>query len=124
MEDTRTMLSVLEGLKELGVRLALDDFGTGYSSMSYVQQLPLDTLKIDKSFVDHVEATGRGSVLVEVAVKLAKATRLTTVAEGVESAEQAARLRQLGCDRAQGYHFARPLPLALLLERALSAPFS
>jgi diguanylate cyclase (GGDEF)-like protein len=124
MEDTRTMLSVLEGLKELGVRLALDDFGTGYSSMSYVQQLPLDTLKIDKSFVDHVEATGRGSVLVEVAVKLAKATRLTTVAEGVESAEQAARLRQLGCDRAQGYHFARPLPLAELLERALSAPFS
>jgi diguanylate cyclase (GGDEF)-like protein/PAS domain S-box-containing protein len=118
MEDTCTMLTVLGGLKGLGVRLALDDFGTGYSSMSYVQQLPLDTLKIDKSFVDHVESAGRGSVLVEVAVKLAEATGLTTVAEGVESADQAARLRQLGCHRAQGYHFARPMPLARLLERA------
>jgi EAL domain-containing protein (putative c-di-GMP-specific phosphodiesterase class I) len=124
MEDTELMLAVLQHLKSLGVRLALDDFGTGYSSMSYVQRLPLDTLKIDKSFVDHVEDPGRGSVLVEVAVKLAEATELTTVAEGIESAAQAVRLRDLGCNRGQGYHFARPVPMAELLTRPLGSTAS
>jgi diguanylate cyclase (GGDEF)-like protein len=96
-------------LKRLGVRLAIDDFGTGYSALSYLRQFPFDVLKIDKSFVDEVAGGGQPAALAAAIVALGEAFALRTVAEGVESAEQAAALGVLGCAVAQGYHFSRPL---------------
>jgi diguanylate cyclase (GGDEF)-like protein/PAS domain S-box-containing protein len=100
----------LAALKALGVHLAIDDFGTGYSALSYLRQFPIDVLKIDKSFVDSVAAGGRPAALAAAIVALGDALGLRTVAEGVESAEQAAALERAGCALAQGYHFAPPLP--------------
>ena len=99
----------LTALKALGVRLAIDDFGTGYSALSYLRQFPIDVLKIDKSFVDDVAGGGQPAALAAAIIALGDALALHTVAEGVESAEQAAALRTMGCPLAQGYHFARPL---------------
>ena len=108
--DAPEVMGRLEALKALGVRIAIDDFGTGYSSLSYLQRLPVDILKIDKSFVDGV-AGGEGN-LVPVILDAARTLGLTTVAEGIEQLVQAEELTRLGCDRAQGYYFARPLPPA------------
>ena len=125
-DDTDRVLAVLHELASWGVRLALDDFGTGYASLSYLQRLPLHTLKVDKSFVDDVADRGRGEALVDVSVRLAEALGMETVAEGVETAEQAHTLRFLGCRWAQGYLFARPLPaqelVDLRLERVPAPP--
>ncbi|BEL04132.1 hypothetical protein Q0Z83_023230 [Actinoplanes sichuanensis] len=117
LEITETALisepeAVMETLHEIrirGVQLALDDFGTGYSSLSYVQKLPATILKIDKSFVDPITGPGAGTSLSEVVIKLADATGLVTVAEGVENPEQASALRLLGCHRGQGYTWSRPI---------------
>jgi diguanylate cyclase (GGDEF)-like protein/PAS domain S-box-containing protein len=106
--DSDAVVDRLHELKALGVRIAIDDFGTGYSSLSYLQRLPIDVLKIDKSFVDHVGAAGAD--LVPTIIEVANTLGLNTVAEGVEEAEQAGRLAELGCERAQGFLFARPLP--------------
>ncbi|GIE60059.1 sensor domain-containing protein [Actinoplanes octamycinicus] len=103
-------LETLHAIRSCGVQLALDDFGTGYSSLSYVQKLPATILKIDKSFVDPVSGPGTGTALSEVVIKLAEAIGMRTVAEGVESPEQASALRQLGCHRGQGYTWSRPVP--------------
>jgi diguanylate cyclase (GGDEF)-like protein/PAS domain S-box-containing protein len=100
----------INALQELGVRLALDDFGSGYSSLSLLQELPVEVLKIDRSFVDGIEATGRRTALLRAIIEIARALGLTVVAEGVENARQAAALRRLGCPLAQGFYFARPLP--------------
>jgi diguanylate cyclase (GGDEF)-like protein len=103
------MTSILEEVTRLGVRLALDDFGTGYSSLSLLQDLPVHTLKIDRSFVESV-GTGSGRVpFVRAIVELAEALGLAVVAEGVEDAAQVAALKQLGCRVGQGFYFARPL---------------
>jgi EAL domain-containing protein (putative c-di-GMP-specific phosphodiesterase class I) len=103
------MTSILEEVTGLGVRLALDDFGTGYSSLSLLQDLPVHTLKIDRSFIESV-GTGSGRVpFVRAIVELAEALGLAVVAEGVEDAAQVAALRQLGCRVGQGFYFARPL---------------
>jgi EAL domain-containing protein (putative c-di-GMP-specific phosphodiesterase class I) len=99
----------VRALQELGVRLALDDFGSGYSSLSLLQELPVDILKIDRSFVDGIEATGRRTALLQAIVEIARALGLTIVAEGVGNARQAAALRRLGCPLAQGFYFAPPL---------------
>jgi diguanylate cyclase (GGDEF)-like protein/PAS domain S-box-containing protein len=99
----------IRALQELGVKLALDDFGSGYSSLSLLQELPVDVLKIDRSFVAGIEATGRRTALLQAIVEIARALGLTVVAEGVENARQAAALRRLGCPLAQGFYFAPPL---------------
>ena len=99
----------LEALKALGVRLAIDDFGTGYSALSYLRQFPIDVLKIDKSFIDPIAGGGQPAALAAAIVALGDALALRTVAEGVESAEQAEALRGMGCPLGQGYLFARPL---------------
>jgi diguanylate cyclase (GGDEF)-like protein/PAS domain S-box-containing protein len=114
VDDTAAILEVLDSLRARGVRLALDDFGTGYSSLGYVQALPVDVLKIDKSFVDPITAHGHGTSLSEVVLKLAEATGLRTVAEGIESRAQADVLRRLGCELGQGFALARPVPLGEL----------
>ncbi len=99
----------LTALKQLGVRLAIDDFGTGYSALSYLQQFPIDVLKIDKSFVDRVAAGGQAAALAGAIVALGQALSLRTVAEGVERADQQHALATMGCALGQGYLFARPL---------------
>jgi diguanylate cyclase (GGDEF)-like protein/PAS domain S-box-containing protein len=101
--------ALLVALKELGVGLALDDFGTGYSSLSLLQHLAVDTLKVDRSFMAAVEATDGRPALVRAIVELGRALGLTVVAEGIETAGQAAALRSLGCRFAQGFYFAPPL---------------
>ena len=99
----------VQALRQLGVKLAIDDFGTGYSSLSYLRRLPVDTLKIDRSFVDGLGADPGATAIVRSIVSLAKSLGLQLTAEGIETAEQLGYLRGLGCDRGQGYYFARPL---------------
>lgn len=114
-------LSILTALRDLGIRLAIDDFGTGYSSLAYLQNLPVDTIKIDRSFIAAMN-DDRGVALVSAILHIAGIMEYGVVAEGVETAEQAAQLRQMGCDRAQGYHFARPLEADQALAMAHSGP--
>jgi diguanylate cyclase (GGDEF)-like protein len=102
----------LQELKRLGVHLAIDDFGTGYSSLSYLQRMPIDAVKIDKSFVDGVTGGPEESAVARAILALAATLRLDTVAEGVEEAGQARELASLGCRWAQGYHFSRPVAAA------------
>jgi len=99
----------LRTLKELGVRIAIDDFRTGYSSLAYLGELAVDTVKIDKSFIDRIGATEDGANLVDGVVRLAHGLGLTVVAEGVEGAEQDRILREISCDAAQGFLYARPV---------------
>jgi diguanylate cyclase (GGDEF)-like protein len=119
-QNTEVAVERLRALRELGVRTAIDDFGTGYSSLRYLQQFPLDVLKIDRSFVEDVDRGDHGSTFAQVIVDLARALGLETVAEGIERPSQLAVLRSLGCTTGQGFHFARPVPpaaLTALLER-------
>jgi diguanylate cyclase (GGDEF)-like protein len=109
MVDRERSHRVLTGLREMGVRISIDDFGTGYSSLAYLKQLPADELKIDKSFVMNMLADEADARLVAQVVALGHAFGLEVVAEGVESAEAAARLADMGCDYAQGFHYAKPL---------------
>ncbi|KQP12007.1 bifunctional diguanylate cyclase/phosphodiesterase [Pseudorhodoferax sp. Leaf267] len=99
----------LRELKRLGLTLALDDFGTGYSSLSSLHQLPIDLLKIDRSFVSQLETSRHHRVLVEATLRVAQSLNLRTVAEGIETEAQARLLATMQCDKGQGYHFARPL---------------
>ena len=117
VEQTITLLA---GLKTLGVSLSMDDFGTGYSSLSYLHRFPLDTLKIDRAFVARIEDGGTGLPIVKTIMNLASNLGMTVVAEGVETARQGEILRELGCRYAQGYHYSRPLPE--LAARALLDP--
>jgi EAL domain-containing protein (putative c-di-GMP-specific phosphodiesterase class I) len=110
----------LGALRELGVRIAVDDFGTGYSSLGYPQHLPIDILKIDKAFVHGMNERSVGSVA-EGIVHLAHHLALTPVAEGVESARQAEKLRDCGCELAQGFHLSRPVEAQRLEELLRSA---
>jgi diguanylate cyclase (GGDEF)-like protein len=110
MGDATRCMETLQRLHDLGVRLSIDDFGTGYSSMAYLRRLPVDELKIDRSFVLGMVTTQQDAVLVRTAIDLGHNLGLTVVAEGVEGAEHVSALRELGCDIAQGYHYARPMP--------------
>jgi len=99
----------LHALKTLGLTLALDDFGTGYSSLASLHQLPVDVVKIDRSFVSQSEVSGHHRVLIEATVRVAQSLSMGTVAEGIETAGQARTLALLDCDKGQGYHFAKPM---------------
>jgi EAL domain-containing protein (putative c-di-GMP-specific phosphodiesterase class I) len=103
-------------LKTLGVRLAVDDFGTGYSSLSYLARFPVDVLKIDRSFVEHVGGESDQAELARTIVQLGRTLRLRTVAEGIEHPDQARHLAGMGCDLGQGYLYARPMPAGDLEE--------
>ena len=100
----------LRELKGLGLRIALDDFGTGYSSLACLHQLPVDTVKIDRSFVMHAEESAYHRVLIEATIRVAQTLGMGTVAEGIETPGQAALLAELHCDQGQGYHFSKPMP--------------
>jgi len=112
MTDPRRAMTTLERLHELGVTLAIDDFGTGYSSLAYLKRLPVQTLKIDYSFVLQMLADEQDEIIVNSTIHLAHNLGLSVVAEGVETQELLERLTQMGCDLAQGYHIGRPMPLA------------
>ncbi len=116
MADPAAGLKVLQALRGLGVELAIDDFGTGYSSLSYLKRFPVDVLKIDRSFVDGLGDDPEDTAIVTAIISLGRALGLRVVAEGVETERQLAELRRLGCDRAQGFMFARPGPAARLWD--------
>jgi predicted signal transduction protein with EAL and GGDEF domain len=127
VRDTLATLDRLRALKALGVRLAIDDFGTGYSSLAYLEQFPIDLLKIDKSFVDRIGHAGRAdgraeSPLARAVLGLGRVLGMRVVAEGIEHAGQHTRLQALACDYGQGYHFARPLAPAALEQQWLLGP--
>ena len=112
MEHPEEAIGLLTSLKALGVGIAVDDFGTGYSSLTYLKLFPLDRLKIDRSFVSDLEDDDNDAAIVAAAVSLGHSLGLSVVAEGVETAIQAERLSELGCDELQGFHFSRPMPAA------------
>jgi EAL domain-containing protein (putative c-di-GMP-specific phosphodiesterase class I) len=116
MHDVTTMSDRLTQLRQLGVRIAIDDFGTGFSSLSRLRWLPIDILKIDKSFVDEVDADDQGRAMVRTVIQLASALGLDVVAEGVERRSQRDALIELGCRFGQGYLFGRPMPAPALME--------
>jgi diguanylate cyclase (GGDEF)-like protein/PAS domain S-box-containing protein len=110
IDDAEATLAVLQDLKQLGVKLAIDDFGTGYSSLSYLHRFPVDIVKIDRAFVEPLRADGEGSPVATAVLHMARALGLAAAAEGVEHPDQLAGLRAIGCDFAQGFLFARPVP--------------
>ena len=110
MADTEATAETLRTIRALGVHLSIDDFGTGYSSLTYLRRFPVETLKIDRSFVAGIGRDRDDEAIVEMILSLAKALHLEVVAEGVETAEQMTWLRQLGCKYLQGFHFGRPMP--------------
>ena len=127
-DDIDSALRTLSELKALGIQLAIDDFGTGYSSLQYLRQVPADIIKIPKPFVDGVHVTDSEDYRVAHAiVHLGEAFGLRTLAEGIEDREQFERMRELGCELAQGYYFSRPLlveevtPLLTFEREALAA---
>jgi len=114
INEAESPWNTLHALKRVGVTLMLDDFGTGYSSLSYLKRFPVDVLKIDRTFVDGLGSEAEDSAIVKAVVSMAQALELGVVAEGVETARQVDCLRELGCDRAQGYFFGRPSEAAAL----------
>jgi diguanylate cyclase (GGDEF)-like protein len=108
MQDAPATLAKLKALKDLGIRLAIDDFGTGYSSLGYLQRFPVDTLKIDRSFVKGLSGDSNDSAIVRAVLTVAKSLNMDVTAEGIETDEQRIELKLLGCDRGQGFLFARP----------------
>jgi EAL domain-containing protein (putative c-di-GMP-specific phosphodiesterase class I) len=120
MEDIDGNIRKLQQLRELGIEIAIDDFGVGYSSLSYLARLPVQTLKIDRSFLAAILDESDTMMLVQTIISLAHSLKLKVIAEGVESEEQAKLLRLLGCDEMQGYLISRPVPfeqMSALLER-------
>ena len=113
---TASQILSLERLKGLGMRISIDDFGTGYSSLSYLKQLPADTLKLDKSFIAEIRENVKDRAIVSSITNLANALGMGVVGEGVESEGQAEQLKEMGCELAQGYHFARPLASQALMK--------
>jgi diguanylate cyclase (GGDEF)-like protein len=109
--NEKKILQTLRQLRSMKIELAIDDFGTGYSSMSYLQKLPVTRLKIDKSFVDHIQTSKENQAIIQAIISLAKILRLAVTAEGVENEEQLEFLRKAGCDEVQGYFYAEPLSL-------------
>jgi diguanylate cyclase (GGDEF)-like protein/PAS domain S-box-containing protein len=122
MEDVRHSTASLQAIRAVGISIAIDDFGTGFSSLSYLSKLPVDTLKIDRSFVNNMTDGPQGLLLVSTIINLAHSLKLTVVAEGVETADQSDTLRSLGCDEMQGFVFSKPIPCALFESRYLLAP--
>ncbi len=116
IEEGQRALAALADLKSLGVRLALDDFGTGYSSLSYLLHLPVDIVKIDRSFVSGMSGSGRGRSIVESVTTMAHALDLTVTAEGVETEQQANDVDTIGCELAQGYYYARPMAASAIAD--------
>jgi EAL domain-containing protein (putative c-di-GMP-specific phosphodiesterase class I) len=122
MEDVKRGVEILQAIRLMGVRIAIDDFGTGFSSLSYLAKLPVDTLKIDRSFVLDLMDGPEGLALVSTIITLAHSLKLKVVAEGVETEEQSRLLRLLNCDEFQGYLVSKPIPREIFETRFLARP--
>jgi EAL domain-containing protein (putative c-di-GMP-specific phosphodiesterase class I) len=114
IEDIDKVIETLNTLRALGIRIELDDFGTGYSSMSYLERLPVDTLKIDRSFVSTIDSEGRGGVIAKLVLEMARSLDMSVVAEGMETHAQLDFMRKHDCEVGQGFLFCKPLPAAFL----------
>jgi diguanylate cyclase len=112
MEDIEAAVNTLQAFKAMGIEISIDDFGTGYSSLSYLRRLPLDVLKVDRSFVSQVTENDHDAAIATAVIAMAKSLKLKVIAEGVETEEQLAFLRQQGCYLIQGFLYSRPLPIA------------
>ncbi|MBI5918877.1 MAG: EAL domain-containing protein [Nitrosomonadales bacterium] len=121
MEDAELAIRTLWELRNLGVRVSVDDFGTGYSSLSYLKRLPIDTLKIDKSFVDDIETDANDVAIIRAIIAMSHSLGLHVVAEGAETANQSAMLQRFGCDLLQGYFYHRPMPAKNMAELMLKS---
>ena len=111
MIDIQEATDKLNHLRNLGIKISVDDFGTGYSSLSYLKKLPIDCLKIDRSFVQDLERSSDSTAIVQAIIGMARQLNLGVIAEGVETAEELELLARLGCTRFQGYLFGRPEPI-------------
>jgi EAL domain-containing protein (putative c-di-GMP-specific phosphodiesterase class I) len=111
MEDVEELFSEMAALKKLGFNIMMDDFGSGYSSLNMLRNAPVDTLKIDRFFLDEIMSTDRGKIIVEASVRMAKQLGLAVIAEGVETQEQLDFLSSINCDIVQGYYYSRPVPV-------------
>jgi diguanylate cyclase (GGDEF)-like protein len=109
LEHTEIVLTNMQGLKQLGIKILLDDFGTGYSSLSYLHSFPIDVLKIDRSFINNIHDSGSHSAIIKTIIDLAKNLNMATVGEGIENSEDAKLLQQMDCNYGQGYFFAKPM---------------
>jgi len=109
LDDPQVVIEALIKLKEQGIHIALDDFGTGYSSLSYLQKLPLDRLKVDRSFVTDIAKPGK-SIIADTIISLGKQMNLRVIAEGIEEEDQEAHLKAQICDEVQGFFYAKPMP--------------
>ena len=121
-DNTEHMLGVLEELRSRGFKISMDDFGTGYSSLSLLTRMPIDTLKIDKSFVDNVATENERKediIVLRHIITLAKELGFVCLAEGAESKNQVDRLRELGCEIIQGYYYSKPIPIPEYDEKYL-----
>jgi EAL domain-containing protein (putative c-di-GMP-specific phosphodiesterase class I) len=112
MKRAASTEATFKALKEMGLRLAIDDFGTGYSSLSYLTKFPIDTIKIDQSFIRQISTDRTETAIVTAVISMAHSLNLVVVAEGVETREELDFLSNLGCDEAQGYYFSRPIAAA------------
>jgi len=122
MEDVKHSIASLQAIRAMSVSIAIDDFGTGFSSLSYLAKLPVDALKIDRSFVIDMTGAPEGLALVSTIISLAHSLKLKVVAEGVETEEQSRLLRLLNCDEMQGFLFSKPVPGEIFETRYLTAP--
>ena len=128
MQDVKLSIANLREVRAMGVRIAIDDFGTGFSSLSYLSKLPIDTVKIDRSFIQELDSAQGGQALVPIIINLVHALNLNVVAEGVETEQQFRMLQLLKCDEVQGFYFSKPLPAEsfatkfLIPKRALDRP--
>ncbi len=120
MGHMASSIAVLEQIKEMGILIALDDFGTGYSSLSYLKKLPIDILKIDKEFVADMTTDGQDRIFISAILSMARALQLEVIAEGVENAQQASILTDMGCRYLQGYHFSAPVSFDRMIEVSTS----
>lgn len=116
IEDEETAVDVLNQLKSIGINISIDDFGTGYSSLSYLKRFPLNTLKIDKSFISDISTDPENAAIAEAIIALGHSLRLKVIAEGVETQEQLSFLSPRGCDEVQGFYFSEPLPGPVLID--------
>ena len=125
MDNVDETLNIMNALHKAGLFIALDDFGTGYTSLQHLKRLPIDVLKIDRVFVSGLPHDKRDISLVEVLLSIARAFSFATLAEGIETEEQAAALRRVGCELGQGYFYARPMPaddFSRFIKNSTTAP--